>query len=93
MHSYITTYNHQHRASVLIEFQCADGFTFRTQEFQEFGDDLAQHLVAVGETHEPLVVQPSYKTQSKTVGALLRELHKALGVKVVVARYVCFAPQ
>lgn len=91
MHSYITTYNHQHRAGVLIEFRCVDGFTFRTQEFQEFADDLAQHLVAAGKTHEPLIVQPYYKNPSKTAGARLVELHQALGVKVVVAGYVCFA--
>ncbi|MEM1152698.1 MAG: hypothetical protein AAGI44_01060 [Pseudomonadota bacterium] len=73
-----------------MEFYCDDAYTLRTSEFREFATDLAQHLASVGETDEPLALQPHYKDPGKTIGNVLANLHQELGVKVTVPRYECF---
>lgn len=91
MPSYIETYNHQNRIGAIVELDCQDAYTLRTEEFRSFAADLAQHLAAVGETDQPLELQSYYKDSSVTIGARMADLQKELGVRINVTRYECFS--
>jgi translation elongation factor EF-Ts len=50
MHDYfchIETYNHNHRIAVMVEFDAADDFALRTDEFRRFAHQIAIHIAAM----------------------------------------------
>jgi translation elongation factor EF-Ts len=84
----------------MVEFECVDDFSFRTEEFASLAKDIAMQIAACnpGETANgqevlSLLNQSFVKNESLSVRNRIEEVESALGVRILVKRYARYSAE
>jgi translation elongation factor EF-Ts len=83
--SYIHSYVHLGKIGVLLQVNCQQAVTTKTQELKDFCDNVCINLAF---SEEDLLNQPLLADQTKTVQSSLDELCKNLKEKITITRFV-----